>query len=73
MSVNELRSLSTRCAPRMEQNGLQALGTIIIVGWVTAINQQQLLESARDFAERALDLLHGAVTGSRLRETAADV
>jgi hypothetical protein len=38
-----------------EENGLQALGAIIIVGWVTAIDQQQLLESARDFADRALN------------------
>ena len=36
-------------------DGLHALDTINIVGYVTAIDQQQLMESARDFAERALD------------------
>jgi hypothetical protein len=41
------------------RDGMQALDTIVIVVSVTAVDQQQLLESARDFAARALDAYVG--------------
>jgi hypothetical protein len=49
------RSAWQRWWQQQGRDELQALDTIIIVGCVTAIDQQQLLESARDFAERALN------------------